>query len=94
MVLVLNIIGLIVYIPSRLVIVILAVLSLRSPGEKALEDIDWTELSHIFRIGYIQPSVQWETQLFHSIIIWSLFSGFHSSILAFLAHLTQMAGSH
>ena len=42
-VLVLNIIGLIAYIPSRLIIVILAVLSLRSPGEKAFEDIDWTE---------------------------------------------------
>ena len=38
----LNIIGLIVYITSRIIIVFLALLSLRSPGEKAFEDVDWT----------------------------------------------------
>jgi hypothetical protein len=41
-VLALNIIGLIAYIPSRIIIVFLALLSLRSPGGKAFEDVDWT----------------------------------------------------
>ncbi|KIM36490.1 hypothetical protein M413DRAFT_78294 [Hebeloma cylindrosporum] len=41
-VLVLNIIGLVAYIPSRIIIVFLAILSLRSLGEKAFEDVDWT----------------------------------------------------
>jgi hypothetical protein len=40
-------------------------------------------------------SIQWETRLFHGIIIWGLFSGFHGKgILAFLAPLTMMAASH
>lgn len=39
---VLNIIGLIVYIPSRIILVLLTLLSLRSLKEKALEDVDWT----------------------------------------------------
>ena len=38
----LNIIGLIVYVPSRIIIVFLALLSLRSPGAKAFVDVDWT----------------------------------------------------
>ena len=41
-VLALNIIGLIAYIPSRIIIVFLALVSLRSPGGRALEDVDWT----------------------------------------------------
>ena len=41
-VLVLNVVGLILYIPSRLVIILFATLSLRSPGENAFEGIDWT----------------------------------------------------
>jgi len=41
---VLNIIGLIVYIPSRIILVFLALLSLRSLKEKALEDLDWTSI--------------------------------------------------
>jgi len=41
-----NIIGLIVYIPSRIILVFLALLSLRSLGEKAFEDLNfnWTSL--------------------------------------------------
>jgi len=39
---VLNIIGLIAYIPSRIILVFLALLALRSLGEKALQDLDWT----------------------------------------------------
>ena len=38
----LNIIGLIAYIPSRIIIVFLALLSLRSPGVKAFVDVNWT----------------------------------------------------
>ena len=42
-VLVLNVIGLIVYIPSRIIIVVLAfLLTIHSLGEKAFEDINWT----------------------------------------------------